>query len=137
MGEDMVSGYWNVSADDGEYVISAGNGPFALTIDKTSMSLNGVVIPTEYFLHQNYPNPFNPVTTIVFDLPEAVDVRIEIFNVLGQRIRTLVNRLHQPGSYRLQWDGKSDSRAAVTSGMYICRIQAGDYIQERKLLLMK
>ena len=137
MGEDMASGYWNVSADDGEFVISAGNGPFALTIDKTSLSVNGVVIPTEYFLHQNYPNPFNPVTTIVFDLPEAVDVRIEIFNVLGQRIRTLVNRPHQPGSYRLQWDGKSDSRRAVTSGMYICRIQAGDYIQERKLLLMK
>ncbi len=137
MYDDMVSGLWNVSADDGEFIVLADNGPFALTIDKTSMSVEAASVPTEYALHQNYPNPFNPVTTIVFDLPEATDVQIEIFNVLGQRVRTLVNRSYQPGSYRLQWDGRSDSRAAAPSGMYVCRIQAGDYIQERKLLLMK
>jgi len=137
MTEDMMSGFWNVTADDGEFVVPAGNGPFVLTIHKTSLSVEAVTIPRVFALHQNYPNPFNPVTTIVFDIPEAIDVRIEIYNVLGQRIRTLVSRTYQPGSYGIQWDGRSNSRASAPSGMYICRIQAGDYIQERKLLIMK
>lgn len=137
VNEDMVSGWWSVAANDEEYSVSASNGPFSLTIDKASLSAEESVIPTEFALYQNYPNPFNPVTTIVFDLPEMTDVQVEIFNVLGQKVRTLVNRPYQPGSYRLLWDGKSDAQAVVPSGMYIYRIQAGENTQERKLLLMK
>ena len=94
-------------------------------------------IPDVFALHQNYPNPFNPVTNIVYDIPEASDVRITIYNVTGQKVRTLLHKQHNPGRYRIMWSGVNDFGQPVSSGMYFYRIMASDFVSVKKLILMK
>ncbi len=97
-----------------------------------------VHLPTEYRLLQNYPNPFNPVTTVVYHLPEASDVILTIYNVLGQRVKTLVDvKQQKAGVYRFQWNGLSDSGVRTGSGLYIIRMHTGKHTQTRKMLYMK
>ncbi|UCE18626.1 MAG: T9SS type A sorting domain-containing protein, partial [Gemmatimonadota bacterium] len=101
--------------------------------DKVLSSVVKVVpIPTEYSLAQNYPNPFNPVTTIEYALPEASIVRLEVFNILGQKVTELVNTKKESGYYRASWN--SDK---VTSGIYFYRMTAGDFIATKRMVLMK
>ncbi len=95
------------------------------------------VVPKETALHQNYPNPFNPTTTISYDLASAAQVRVMIYNLLGQAVRTLVNAKQKPGSYRVLWDGRDDRGAAVPGGVYLVRLEAGDVRAVRKLLFLK
>jgi hypothetical protein len=93
--------------------------------------------PASYALHQNYPNPFNPATTIQYDLKNAADVTLNVYNLLGQKIRTLVSE-NQPAGYReVVWDGRNDDGVSVASGIYIYRIEAGDFVQTRKMVLMR
>ncbi|MCX6833851.1 MAG: T9SS type A sorting domain-containing protein [candidate division Zixibacteria bacterium] len=94
-------------------------------------------LPLEFALHANYPNPFNPTTTIRYDLPEQADVRIAVYNVVGQVVRTLVNRPVSAGQYETVWDGRDDSGRQVSSGVYLYRMTAGDFTQSRKMLLLK
>ncbi|MFQ5636743.1 MAG: S8 family serine peptidase [bacterium] len=94
-------------------------------------------IPTEYALSQNYPNPFNPETVIEYHLPEAGSVSLKIYTILGQEVRTVVDEVKQPGIHRARWDGNNDAGKRLASGVYIYRIQAGDFVQTRKLLLLK
>lgn len=94
-------------------------------------------IPTEFGLHQNYPNPFNPETSIAFDLPEAAYVKIEIFNILGQHVKTLINEAKSAGSYEIQWNATDDNGRKVSSGIYFYLMQAGDYSRSAKMTLMK
>lgn len=94
-------------------------------------------IPKVYNLYQNYPNPFNPTTTVKFDLPKDGFVKIFIYNVLGQRVRTLVNETMSAGVKRIVWDGRNDSGIMVTSGLYIYQINAGNYSNTRKMIFMK
>ena len=89
-------------------------------------------IPKTFVLHQNYPNPFNPVTTIKYDLPEASDIKITVYNILGQEIVTLINDHLNAGSHEMKWDA-----SMFSSGIYICRLEAGSYTKSIKLLLMK
>ena len=95
-------------------------------------------IPTLFALDQNYPNPFNPITTIRFSLPAEVAVRIEIYNILGQYITTIIDGVHfMPGTYEAIWDVRDTSGRIVPSGMYIYRFKAGDFIKAKKMTLMK
>ncbi|MBD3290054.1 T9SS type A sorting domain-containing protein [candidate division KSB1 bacterium] len=88
-------------------------------------------------LYPAYPNPFNPETTIRYVLPRAVEVNIAIYNLLGQRIRLLENSQMQPGAHSVHWDGRDDAGIVQTSGIYLCRIQAGEYRRSIKLTLIK
>lgn len=88
-------------------------------------------------LFPNYPNPFNPITTIRYDLLKSVNVNVSIYNLLGQRIKVLENGFQQAGSYAMQWDGKDNYELSLSSGIYICRIQAGEFVQSIKLMLLK
>ena len=101
------------------------------------MGIDNASLPKEFALHNNYPNPFNPVTNIVYDIPEATDVTLEIYNVMGQRVRTLAQGNHEPGRYQIVWSATNDIGQALSSGMYIYRIQAGDFVSVKKLVLMK
>ncbi|MBI3788889.1 MAG: T9SS type A sorting domain-containing protein [Ignavibacteriales bacterium] len=96
------------------------------------------VIPTQYNLRGNYPNPFNGGTTIVFDAPTVEDVEIIIYNVLGQRVRTLYHGKSLLGENNIAWrDGLDDAGNHVPSGMYLYRLRAGAYSQTSKMMLIK
>lgn len=98
-------------------------------------------LPEEFQLAQNYPNPFNPTTTIRFDIPESLTgealVRLRIYNLLGELVRTLVDEQKFPGQYTVQWDGKNTRFEPVSSGIYIYRLTAGEFKQTRRMLLLK
>jgi hypothetical protein len=94
-------------------------------------------LPYRFTLSQNYPNPFNPVTTIEYSLPEAAHVQIDIFNIMGQRVRRLVDREEPAGSYLTSWDGTDDRHQTVATGVYLYRFRAGEYVESKKMLLVK
>ena len=88
-------------------------------------------------LSQNFPNPVNPETVIRFELPEASAVRLTIYNLVGQTIRTLLNETIPAGVYQITWNGRDDTRRQVASGVYLYRIQAGDFNSVKKLTLLR
>ncbi|NOX38886.1 MAG: T9SS type A sorting domain-containing protein [Calditrichaeota bacterium] len=114
-------------------------GDWILTTDTTLVGIDPAetFLPEEFRLYPNYPNPFNPSTTIVFDLPQAVPVRLEIFNALGERVMTLVDDRFPPGRHRRVWHGQGQNGKLLTSGVYYLYFQAGSYTQVQKMLLMK
>ena len=89
-------------------------------------------LPTEFALFQNYPNPFNPTTNIKFDLPKESNVTLKVYNILGEEVATLVNKVMPAGHQVVTFDA-----SRLASGMYIYRIQAGNFVQVKKMLLMK
>ena len=96
-----------------------------------------VGMPTEFALKQNYPNPFNPSTQIQYALPSETRVVISIYDITGRKVRTLVNEVQSAGYRTVMWNATNDIGRAVSAGMYIYSIQAGDFIQNRKMVLMK
>ncbi len=94
-------------------------------------------VPESYKLFQNYPNPFNPSTTISYALTRMANVRLEVFNLLGQRVRTLVNGQVAPGVHRVVWDGRDDLGRELASGVYIYRLKANQFTETHKMILMK
>lgn len=94
-------------------------------------------IPTDFELGQNFPNPFNPSTTITFDLSEEANVKILIYDMTGRLIRELVDQSMTIGSKTINWDGKDDAGNSVSGGVYLYNLQAGDYNQTKKMVLMK
>jgi hypothetical protein len=94
-------------------------------------------VPGQYELHANYPNPFNPTTTIRYDLPASVNVRLVIYNVRGEKVRELVNT-HQPaGRHKILWDGRNSHGESVATGVYLYKIVAGEFVSTRKMTLLK
>jgi len=128
---------WNVTADDAQISTPAGNGPLTLTIDVSSLSIDDELMPDVFALHQNYPNPFNPVTNIRFDVPENSMVTMVIYDLLGQKVKTLVNYEMNAGFHSIQWNGTNDHGKPLASGMYIYRINAGGFHAVKKLVFMK
>jgi hypothetical protein len=98
----------------------------------TSANTNGSTIPVAFLLYQNYPNPFNPSTTIRYGLPERSHVLLAVFNTLGQEVASLLNETQEPGYHEAKFDGSN-----LASGVYFYRIQAGSFVQTKKLLLLK
>lgn len=98
---------------------------------------NGLQIPDEFALHQNFPNPFNPTTTIAYTLKENSQVSLKIYNTLGQLVKTLVNSQQEAGVKTVQWDGTNEFGAKVASGMYLYRLEANNFVQTKKMVLMK
>lgn len=94
-------------------------------------------IPESYRLYQNYPNPFNPTTNIRYQLPKPSEVVLKIFNILGQEVRTVVYEKQSAGVKTVKWDGKNNSGQKVSTGIYIYRLQAGNKILSKKMLLLR
>ncbi len=105
------------------------------------VALHGVAggngLPNAYSLNQNYPNPFNPTTTINYALPHAGEVTIAVFNVVGQKVRTLEQGFKEAGEYQVIWDGKDINGAQVASGVYFYRAAMNDFSETRKMVLLK
>ncbi len=93
--------------------------------------------PETFTLAQNYPNPFNPTTNVNYQLPRDVAVRLTIYNVLGQAVRVLVNEKQRVGYYTKQWDGRDDSGRLLPSGIYLYRLEAGEFVSVKRMMLMK
>ena len=94
-------------------------------------------IPKSYFLAQNYPNPFNAMTTIKYELPESKPMTLEIYNITGHRVRRLVNSQMSAGYHSVVWDGRDDAGDQVAGGIYLYRIQAGEFQQTRRMSMLK
>ncbi len=123
--------------EDGNYTFRLKqvdfNGAYAY-----SSSVNvSILMPRVYSLSQNYPNPFNPTTMITYSLPEAQHVKLEIYNSLGEKVRTLINTAQDAGNHNVQWDGLNNSGRSAASGMYLYRISAGKFISVKKMLLLR
>jgi flagellar hook assembly protein FlgD len=88
-------------------------------------------------LYPNYPTPFNPGTAIRFDVPEAERVRIEVFSLIGKRVAVLADGGFGPGTHAVRWDGKDEAGNPVGSGIYFCRMQAGDFVRILKMQLIR
>lgn len=108
-----------------------------VSVTSTGIDSEKPAAARQFWLHQNYPNPFNPTTTIAFTLPEASNVRIEVFNVLGERVRTLTNCRYNTGSYSVVWDGQNESGTLVPSGVYFYRMISDLGVQVRNMMLLK
>lgn len=96
-------------------------------------------LPTSFSLAQNYPNPFNPLTAINFSILEGTleHVLLKVYNLRGCLVRTLVDQRKEPGNYSVFWDGTTNDGSRVSSGVYLYRMQAGSFVQTRKMVLMK
>ena len=158
---DGATGTYEMMLCDGDWTIEAPDvipnrqppAPVNLTIENTPDSVrvvdleysevvsadevSGVALPTVFAVEQNYPNPFNPVTIVEYSVPTRARVTIDIFNVLGQKVRTLVDEMKSAGSYRAEWNGADDAGQPVSTGIYLYRFRAGDVVQAKKMLLLK
>ena len=97
-----------------------------------SVSKEDAVLPDKFYLAQNYPNPFNPSTTISFSLPEVSYVSLKVFNALGEEIETLVTKELSAGSYKYDWNAINRP-----SGVYFYKLQTGNFVQTKKMILLK
>jgi hypothetical protein len=136
---DTLTIFGTVFGDAGEYRVIVTNGAGA---DTSNIAILAVIpassvtyrqgIPDVFALHQNFPNPFNPSTYIRYDIPKESDVTLEIYNVLGQRISVLVREYQQAGYYNVHFDA-----GHLSSGVYFYRVQAGEFTDVRKLMLIR
>ncbi|RMD85742.1 MAG: T9SS C-terminal target domain-containing protein [Calditrichaeota bacterium] len=115
------------------------------TIDESHLQMltSNFILPEKYQLFQNFPNPFNPTTKIRFQIPESshsksgVDVRLEVFNILGQKVKTLLHQTLKAGTYTVEWDGANKEGMQVASGIYIYRLSTDDFQIQKKMLLIR
>ena len=107
--------------------------PLVIQVDVISVSNEWLGdTPSEIVLYQNYPNPFNPVTTISYSIPIKSQVELVIYNTLGERIKKLVNKEKEAGSYQIEFDA-----TVLPSGIYFYRLQAGSFVETKKMVLLK
>ena len=115
--ENNSTGTWKLYGSKMDYVLGVYDAPS---------------IERSFILRQNYPNPFNPTTQISYTLAKASNVTLTVYNILGQQIATLVNGKNEPGEHSVSWNALN-----VPSGVYFYRIVAGDFVQTKKMVLMK
>ena len=108
-----------------------------LSVTLQWMDVDEGQLPKAYALHQNYPNPFNPVTNLSYDLPEEAMVNITIFDMMGRMVTNLVNENQSAGYKTLQWNAINNSGQPISAGLYIYSIKAGNFSQNRKMILLK
>jgi len=94
-------------------------------------------VPQRFSLNQNYPNPFNPTTVITFTLPERQEIVLQIFNVLGQKVKTLAKGVKEAGQYRLVWDGRDDNGNRVSSGIYFYQLKSPRFNKTMKMMYVR
>ena len=138
----LVQLWFEVLDDDGLTEIELGRGVLLDPIYRPQevswkRALAEWLLPTQASLEQNYPNPFNPSTIIPIAVPVAQAVRLDIYNVLGQRIRTLMAGQAEPGFHTIVWNGRDDAGRAAAAGLYISVFETPEFRQTRKMLLVK
>jgi hypothetical protein len=133
VGETM---YYRIVAFD----FNGNRGKFSDEVSILITSVDGektASAPKEFSLYQNYPNPFNPDTRISYDLPKAASVSLKIYNLMGQEVVTLVDEQQPAGSYTVRWDATNNFGIRVASGVYLYLLKAGDFVQSKRMTLLK
>ena len=105
--------------------------------DLTARIADDPLLPVDFVLHQNYPNPFNAETQIIYELPHAARVTIEVINTMGQHVTTLLDREETAGVHRATWNGADSDGNPVASGIYLYQFKSGDFIETKKRTLLK
>jgi hypothetical protein len=113
------------------YTATRDAGVFRTTSVTTTVAGISRALPDVFMLFQNYPNPFNPSTTISYSLPKRANVSLKIFNMLGQLVATLVDEQKDAGYFQATWN------ATVSSGIYFYRLQAGGFVETKKMMFLK
>lgn len=131
--------YWRVRSknESGSYSNFSRTASFVIDQITDVNNETNQVVPDKFYLSQNYPNPFNPSTIIKYGIPKSSLVTIKIYNIIGQQVRTLVNEEKDAGEYQIHWDGKNDNGQNVSSGTYLYRVIAGDYVKTLKMILLR
>ena len=120
-----------MDSDIKRYVGGSGTSQLSATEpDNTFM-------PNSFVLHQNYPNPFNPVTRIKYDIAENSNVSVNVYNLMGEKVATLVNQYQNAGYYFTNWDSRNDLGVLVSAGVYLFVLDVGELRQVRKMILLK
>jgi hypothetical protein len=136
--EPQTYSYLDENVQDGSYSYRLKQIDFSGAYEYSDeIVVNVGFNPTEYILFQNYPNPFNPSTSIQFQVLKTGVVNVKIFDMLGQEIKTLLNNEVEAGMYTIQWDGLNDNGMKMSSGSYIYRMTAGDFVDSKEMLLLK
>jgi hypothetical protein len=117
--------------------IPAGTIPLSTPNIMFKETESGEVIPSEFALFQNCPNPFNPTTEITFSLPMKSEVKLEIFNIAGRKVATLIDGALEAGNHTVEWDGRESCGLPVASGIYLYRLSAGEFVEAKKMALLK
>jgi hypothetical protein len=127
IGQTSDHGYLGVAKTDNEYttLIRLGKDPL-LAVKENNL------LPLYYKMSQNYPNPFNPSTTIKFDLPKTSDVRLEVYNLAGQIVQTIINKKIPAGSHQVEFNAHN-----LSSGVYYYRIHVGEFQDVKKMILLR
>jgi len=126
----LIQNNANYSADGDDYVI-----PVTLVVADLGTEGDLPVLRTS--LNENYPNPFNPDTNIAYAIKEAGDVKLEVYNIRGQLVKTLVNEERETGHYIVNWNGRDNSNKSVASGVYFYKMKANKFVETKKMILMK
>ncbi len=141
---DMKGAYWNYRYVYYDRSLGIHNPKYVVALLQRSITtLTGVEfeqtpdVPMEYALTQNYPNPFNPTTQIQFSIPERADVTLTIYDITGREVTQLVNESLGTGTYTATWDGRNANGQLVSSGVYLYRIQAGYFVQTKRMVFVK
>ncbi len=121
------------------FLVAGTHGRSMYKLDLNSLVIveQDVQVAEDFQLKQNYPNPFNPSTTISFVAPKTGLVKIQVFDITGQLVKTLANRMYAKGTYNLQWNGRNEAGNMVASGTYIYRLESGSHIISKKMMLLK
>ena len=131
--EDGMMYFYRIRAAD----YSGNWSDYSEVVQLSTLSNDNANVAERFMLHQNYPNPFNPTTQIKYDLPEDAMVSITIYDIMGRRIRSLVNSKQTAGYRSIQWNAINSFGESVSAGMYIYMIQAGEFRQVKKMVLLK
>lgn len=147
MGAVQSRAYFAKQCTDGGYIVTGlidttGIGKadiylIRIASDETGITEGDEIKPLKCYLSQNYPNPFNSSTFIRYIIAEPSDVRIKIYNQLGQAVRTLVNENKDTGKYNVTWDGKDEQGKKLSSGVYFYELRVDAQIATRKMLYLK
>ena len=128
---------WVLTSEIGEEYILDGVGETTVPSAERFLLKRKPVIPITFALHKNFPNPFNPITTLRYDLPSDALVTLSIYDMLGKEITQLVNTNQQAGFKSVQWDATDSMGKSVSAGVYLYKIEAGEFVETRKMVLLK
>lgn len=142
---EMKGAYWNYRYVYGDQSLGIHNPKYVVALLQRSIERirtdirfeNTPDIPREFALEQNYPNPFNPTTQIQFSIPEQANVTLTIYDITGREVSELVNEALGTGTYTATWDGRNANGQLVSSGVYLYRIQAGTFVETKRMVFIK